>query len=328
MKRLAKRRSGAAALLAVIYHPQKVDLKRARTAVERTLIESQEKWLPSRWLSTNAKDAGEGAAKQALDAGATHILVAGGDGTLRSVFEVVRGTGISVGLLPMGTGNILARNLGLPLQNLQQLARRGILGEAHVLDGALAEFTYPDGSTATHLFAVLGGVGLDATIIQNADPKLKSRLGWLAYFDAGLKALPLSYERLAISVDGKPLVHKRVITLLVGNVGFMPMRISLMPDAKLDDGLLAVAVIAPRKFWHWIHLWSRITLESWILGSTSTGRWVLENTKDIKTLHNLSGRVIDVLPDAPVQVQLDGDGFGTVSKIRFEVLPGELSLRF
>lgn len=328
MKRLTSKRSGATACLAVIYHPQKVDLKKLRGWVERTLIESNQSWKPTIWLPTSAKDTGAGQARQAVKSGATHVVVAGGDGTLRPVFAELINTDIAVGLVPVGTGNILARNLGLPLIAMQQLVRRAILGEITVLDGATAELTRPDGSVENHFFTVMGGVGLDATIIQNADPKLKSRIGWLAYFDAGLKALPLKYERLAISVDGKPIVHKKVITLLVGNVGFMPMKISLMPDAKLDDGLLDVAVIAPRRFWHWTHLWSRITFERWILGATNTGRWVLENTKDIKTLQNLSGRVVEVLPDVPVKIQLDGDGFGTVTKIKFEVIPHALKVRY
>lgn len=327
MKRLAKRQSGVTAQLAVIYHPQKIDLKRVRAAVERTLLESQISWAPTLWFPTTESETGAAQAKQALDAGVSHLMVAGGDGTLRPVFEELVSTDLAVGLLPMGTGNILARNLGLPLLPVQQLVRRAILGEVKQLDGAIAELTRVDGSVDSHFFTVISGIGLDATIIQNADPKLKSRIGWLAYFDAGMKALPLKYERLAISVDGKPIVHKKVITLLVGNVGFMPMKISLMPEALLDDGRLDVAVIAPRRFWHWTHLWSRITWERWILGQSSTGRWVLDNTKDIKTLQNLSGETIEVIPDVPANIQLDGDGFGAVTKVVFKVLPRSVKIR-
>jgi diacylglycerol kinase family enzyme len=320
--------------LAVIYHPQKADLRRLRLAVERTLLESGESWGPTIWLETSEVDQGSEQARLAIDNGATQLLVVGGDGTLRSVFEgsidqfTPNGSPITLGLVPAGTGNILARNLNLPLLNLQNLVRRGILGETTALDGARAILTYPKGETSQHVFTMMAGVGLDASIVENADPKLKSRIGWLAYFDAGIKALPLKYELLEIRVDDKPVIHKRVLTLLVGNVGLLPMKMAVMPAAKLDDGLLDVAAIAPRRFWHWAHLWSRITFESWILGSSSTGRWLLENTKDIKTLENLSGRVIDISVERPVQVQIDGDSFGQVTHMRFEVLEKKLHLRF
>ncbi|MFM6980185.1 MAG: diacylglycerol/lipid kinase family protein, partial [Micrococcales bacterium] len=141
-----------------------------RAAVERTLLESKVSWQPTLWLPTTQKDTGAGQAKQALDAGVSHLIVAGGDGTLRPVFDVIANTDLALGLVPMGTGNILARNLGLPLLPLVPIVRRAILGEVQILDGAIAELTRSNGQVESHFFTVMSGIGLDATIIQNADP--------------------------------------------------------------------------------------------------------------------------------------------------------------
>lgn len=319
--------------LAVIFHPDKCDLPKVQQAVSRAIIESKDDWQPTLWLPTTAESPGFQQALDAVAAGATQLLVVGGDGTLRPVFSAtagkttVHGEPIVLSLIPTGTGNILARNLGIPLLQPAAAAKRAINGKISTLDGGKATLTYLDGQQTTLHFTVLAGVGLDATIMLNTDPKLKSRIGWLAYWDAGFKSLPIERKRVSISVDGRAPITKRVVTLLVGNVGFIQLGMALMPLAKLNDGLLDVAVIAPRKFWHWVHFWSRVTVETWVFGSTSQGRWLLDKTKDIKTLQNLSGKVIEVSGESPLNIQIDGDAFGAISKVKFEVLANAIQFR-
>lgn len=319
--------------LAVIYHPEKCDLRKVQGAVNRALTESTDAWLPTLWLPTTEQSPGADQAAEAIDSGATQLLVVGGDGTLRPVFGAtvgrssIYGEPIVIGLIPAGTGNILARNLGLPLNQLLAAARTAINGKVATFDGGRATMVGIDGSESSVFFTVLAGVGLDATIMLNTDAKLKSRIGWLAYWDAGFKSLPIDYKRVHVSVDGRPPISKRVVTLLVGNVGFIQLGMALMPQAKLNDGLLDVAVIAPRKFWHWMHFWSRVTVEAWVFGGTSQGRWLLDKTKDIKTLENLSGKVIEVSGEGPLNIQFDGDAFGSITRVRFEVLPDALHFR-
>lgn len=319
--------------LAVIYHPAKCDLPKVQAAVSRALLESKDDWADTLWIPTTEKSPGGEQARDAVAAGATQLCVVGGDGTLRPVFGAIAGLTsiygepIVLSLIPAGTGNILARNLGLPLNQLLTAARRAINGKITTLDGGKATLNYVDGQQTTMYFTVLAGVGLDATIMLNTDPKLKSRIGWLAYWDAGFKSLPIEMKRVNISVDGRPPISKRVVTLLVGNVGFIQLGMALMPLAKLNDGLLDVAVIAPRKFWHWVHFWSRVTVEAWMFGGTSQGRWLLDKTKDIKTLQNLSGRVIEVSSESPLNIQIDGDAFGSITSVKFEVLPSAIQFR-
>src|SRR6218665_1404784 len=103
---------------AVVYHPLKTDLAALRRAVRYRQIEAA--WATTRWYETDAADAGVAAARRAIEEGASLLLASGGDGTVRAVAEALRGTGIPLAVIPQGTGNLLARNLGMPLGDLDQ----------------------------------------------------------------------------------------------------------------------------------------------------------------------------------------------------------------
>lgn len=99
---------------AVILNPTKLDdLSLLRRRVDSEVLSAG--WRPTVWLETTAEDPGHAAARAALDAGVDLVLVAGGDGTVRVVASELAGTGVSMALLPSGTGNLLARNLSIPL---------------------------------------------------------------------------------------------------------------------------------------------------------------------------------------------------------------------
>ena len=99
---------------AVILNPTKLDdLSLLRRRVDSEVLSAG--WRPTVWLETTAEDPGHAAARAALDAGVDLVLVAGGDGTVRVVASELAGTGVSMALLPSGTGNLLARNLSVPL---------------------------------------------------------------------------------------------------------------------------------------------------------------------------------------------------------------------
>src|SRR4051812_27004958 len=101
---------------AVVYNPIKVDLDALRASVDAAAREAG--WGESRWYETSEEDPGVGEAKQAVDEGAEIVLAPGGDGTIRAVAEGLHKTGVPIALLPSGTGNLLARNLDLALDNL------------------------------------------------------------------------------------------------------------------------------------------------------------------------------------------------------------------
>ncbi|MDE2592086.1 MAG: hypothetical protein KGL41_04455 [Actinomycetales bacterium] len=312
---------------AVIYFPGRVDLEALKIQVQD--ITEKAGWEPTLYLPTDGENHGRQQALAALAQKSSHILVAGGDGTIREVAVAIaeQKSNATLGLIPSGTGNVLARNLNLDLNNLKACVKQALQGNRHPIDLVLARIIHANGERSEHGFVVMAGLGLDAQIMQATDSKRKRQLGWVAYIEGGFKSLPLRYERLAVTIDSAEPRNLRVLTLLVGNAGWLPGRIGLMPDASLDDGELDLAAIGPRRFWQWVDFWSRVTLGNRALRPTRIGRKLLDATANIKTLENMSGRKVRVTPTHPVHLQLDGDGFGEVLEVEFEVMPRAMSVR-
>ena len=218
--------------VAVIYFPGRVDLKKVRRLVSTAIAGAG--WEIPLYLKTAADETGGVQVLRAIAQKATHIIVIGGDGTVRSVLEEVAKSraNVSVGIIPIGTGNVLARNLNLPLSDMELQIQRALFGIAHQIDLGLAKMIMADGTRVEKYFAVMAGLGLDAKIMLHTDQARKRRIGWVAYVEGGLKMLPIRYESLLVSVDKKEPRVLKVVTLLIGNVGWLPGRLSMMPDRK------------------------------------------------------------------------------------------------
>jgi hypothetical protein len=134
----------------------------------------------ARWLPKTAEDPGPGQARRALADGVELVVVAGGDGTVRSVGTVLAGTGVPMALLPSGTGNLLARNLRIPLE-VEAAARVATSGRTVGLDVGRAE----DGEC----FLVMAGTGFDAAMLRDTSDRAKVWISWAAYVVAGLRHL-------------------------------------------------------------------------------------------------------------------------------------------
>jgi diacylglycerol kinase family enzyme len=313
---------------AVIYYPGRVDRKKLVSAVEAITLPGG--WEPTLWMATSDSETGGPQTLRALVQNATHILVSGGDGTIRGVAEalVISGrTDVTMGIVPSGTGNVLARNLGLELGNLQRAVTAGLTGKHYTVDVGRADLEFANGEVDQRFFTGIAGVGLDARIMQNTNPALKRRIGWVAYIEGGIKALPAKFDRLLVSVDGREPRRLKLHSLLVGNAGWLPGNISLMPDARLDDGILDVAAIGPRRFWNWIDFWSRVTWQNKVVRPLSLGRRWMDATANLKTFENLNGSHIHVVSEKPVDIQLDGDPLGKIVRVDFNAVPRALSVR-
>lgn len=314
--------------VAVIFYPDKIARRKLTAAIETEVMPLG--WEPTLWLPTSAEEPGGEQALRAIAQGATHLLIAGGDGTIREVVEALclnhLGDKVTLGILPAGTGNVLARNLRIDLHDLPSAVRRALHGNRHPIDLGLVRLINEDGSRAERVFSVMAGMGLDAKIFEKTDSKLKKAIGWFAYIDGGIKALPTLFERMDVSVDGREPRNLKVVSLIIGNVGWLPGKITLMPDANLDDGILDVAAVGPRRFWNWIDFWGRVT---WVqnLRENRQLRHLIDQTADVKTLENLNGRKIRVTPENPVFIQLDGDPMGSVVEAEFEVQPRAVTVR-
>ncbi|WP_087012405.1 diacylglycerol kinase family protein [Leucobacter sp. 7(1)] len=311
---------------AVVYHPLKTDINALRAAV--TTHEQQVGWAPTHWYETAAEDAGVAAAQEALARGASVVLVSGGDGTIRAVSEVLRGTGIPIGIVPQGTGNLLARNLGIPLNRIEEAVRAAFYGRNRAVDVGILTITREDESQVEHLFLVLAGMGLDARTISATRSTLKKRLGWLAYVDAGVRTMlrdgPL---QIHYSIDNSPVQPLSVYTVMIGNCGLMPGGVLLIPDAKLDDGKLDVVALRPLGPFSWLRIWNKIGWENGVLRKTKTGRRIIDLVNDTRSVSYLQATRYALSVPGPEPVQLDGDDFGLALAVTGVVDPGALVVR-
>jgi diacylglycerol kinase (ATP) len=313
---------------AVVYNPTKVDLDKLREAVEAS--ESESGWAPTLWLETTPDDPGMGQARVAVDRGVDLVLSAGGDGTLRAVAESVRGQDVSIGVIPLGTGNLLARNLNLDVNasKLEDAVRTAFTGEDRHIDIGVIEIERPGGGRAEHAFLVMAGLGLDAKMIANTRPALKAKVGWLAYVDAIARSLvDRDVLRIRYRLDGQEERATRVHTIMVGNCGTMPGNVVLLPDAQIDDGVFDIVTLRPEGFGGWAVIWFKIFWENGVLRRSQVGRKIMSMQREVRTLRYLRGATISVRLDRAEEFELDGDEFGQVVGFSARVDPGAVRVR-
>ena len=313
---------------AVVYQPLKTQLRELWAVVQQE--ETRSRWLRTHWYETEAEDAGVAATRQALADGASVVLASGGDGTIRAVAEALRGTGVPLVIVPQGTGNLLARNLGMPLSDLKAAVRAAFHGEDRPIDLGLLTITREDGAESEHVFLVLAGMGLDARAIRATRSSLKKHLGWLAYVDAGVRTIikdrPL---RLHYSIEGSVAKPLTVYTVMIGNCGLMPGGVMLIPNAQIDDGKLDVVALKPLGAFSWLRIWHKLGWEHGILRRVRRGRSKIDLVNDTSSqaVTYVQTRRFALSTDQPEPIQLDGDDFGLVVAAACMVDPGALTVR-
>ncbi|WP_377488365.1 diacylglycerol kinase family protein [Microlunatus sp. GCM10028923] len=291
---------------AVIYNPAKVtnwEVFRRRVHYEL----ANRGWQDTLWLETTKSDPGRAQTARAVEEGVDLVLGAGGDGTIRVICAGLANSGIPFGLIPAGTGNLLAKNIGIPLDEDEALQV--------ALDGAdrpidLVKLTI-DNRTVDH-FAVMAGIGIDAVIMEATNPDLKKAVGSAAYFVSAAKNAGHPALHATIQVDDDPPLRRRAHVLVIGNVGFLQANIPLIPDAAPDDGLLDVLIASPRGVSDWVKLTARVLTRQ-------------RRTDD--QLDRITGRRVTITVEERDRYQLDGDTEGECNQLIAEVLPGALLLR-
>jgi diacylglycerol kinase family enzyme len=199
-------------------------------------------WADPLWLETTPEEAGQGLARRAVADGAVLVLASGGDGTVTACAGGLAGSGVPLAVLAAGTGNLLARNLSLPL-GLDDALTVALTGTDRELDVGTANGTP---------FVVMAGLGIDAKMLDSASEPLKKRLGWAAYAVSLLRHLRDRPMRVSLVADDGPRRRLRASGVIVGNVGFLQGGIPLLPDAKPDDGRLDVVVLTAGDWASWL----------------------------------------------------------------------------
>lgn len=309
---------------AIIYNPVKVPLDQVkRAAAEQERLTGR---LPSRWYPTDRDDGGLRAARSALEAEPGLVIVAGGDGTVRVLVELVRGSGIPLAVIPSGTGNLLARNLGLPLNSIEESLHTAFTGGIRTIDVAVAELEAPSGERTSHVFAVMAGIGLDSEM-AGTGAESKKRLGWLAYVPRIAQSVLRNRRfHLDYRIDDRPIRSTRAHTIIVGNCGTLTGNMLLIPGAEPDDGRLDVVMLRPSGPFGWARIGTRLTMQG-LAHRSGLGQRLLRLAPDFRALVYERGSRFDIRFDVPHSVELDGDVFGPVIAARVTVHPGQLDVR-
>ncbi|WP_144876754.1 diacylglycerol kinase family protein [Microbacterium sp. 1.5R] len=310
---------------ALVYNPIKVAEKDLRARVRDLSREAG--WEHPAFYPTTVQDAGQRATAQALERGVDVILVAGGDGTVRAVSETIANTGVPLAILPSGTGNLLARNLGLPLAGPDDMIRAALGDFRHPIDIGWARLTRENGDEEEHAYVVLAGIGLDADMIANTRPDLKRSVGWIAYVDGAARSLVTAEPfRAVFQVDDGRLHTTKVHSILFANCGTLPAGIALIPDASITDATLDLAVIQPTGVLGWLGVWRKIWWDNSVLRRFRAGRRVLDRRGRDASVHYFRGTIAEAAANRPTPIELDGDEFGTAVRITCRVDPGALLL--
>jgi diacylglycerol kinase (ATP) len=285
--------------IAVLAHSEKT-LEGGLTALRKVL--SSYGFDDPPWVEVTKAKRISKQARRLREEGADVLFVWGGDGSVQRALDALAGSGAEVAILPAGTANLFATNLGIP-KDLDGAVRVGLHGARRTIDL---------GKTNGEHFGVMSGAGLDALMIRDADAGgLKDRIGSLAYVFSGAKNLPRSQVRMRIKVDGKPWFDGRAGCVLVGNLGEVIGGINVFPEARPDDGMLDIGVITADSGLDWLRTVSRS-----VIGDPAKSPFI----------QMTSGASFDIRTSAPLLYELDGSERSTTERIKTKVKPKAITV--
>ena len=298
---------------AIIVNPTKFDdLDAVRDRITRT--SRRLGWSDPLFIETTEQDPGTGQAREALEAGVDIVCPLGGDGTVRCVGEALVGTETPMGLLPGGTGNLLARNLDLPVDNLDDALQVALTGQNKRIDvGRLTMDTSgEDQRPDQHIFLVMAGLGFDAAVMADAPEGLKAKVGPAAYVVSGTRNLRGPQFKVRVKIDDQLEFTRRTRTVVVGNCGKLLGGLVLMPEAEVDDGLLDTVILSPKGVVGWAAVAARLASK---------------RRKGHERVDHHTSESVRVRADRPQEVQIDGDTLGQARAIAIQVVPSSLVVR-
>lgn len=240
-------------------------------------------------------------ALRAVEDGADVIFVWGGDGTVQRCINEVAGHAVDIAILPAGTANLLALNLGIPV-DLRAAVETGLFGGRRRIDVGVLN---------GERFAVMAGVGFDGYVMKFADAGSKSRFGHLAYAWAGFRSMRIDSQKVRVKVDGEKWFKGRASCVLLGQMGTIMGGVTIFPEAQSDDGLLEVGVVTARNVRQWARVFARVIFDHPVRSPFT------EMTR---------GSQVTVKFDRAMPYELDGGARKATRVARASVQPGALNV--
>jgi diacylglycerol kinase (ATP) len=240
--------------------------------------------------------------REALKSGAELIFIWGGDGSVQRGIDAAVGSSAILAILPAGTANLLASNLGIPI-DLEQAVLVGLRGRDRHLDV---------GRMNGEHFAVMAGIGLDALMIRDADASLKDRFGKAAYIWTGARHIRTPATKTTVKVDGHAWFKGKASCVLVANVGSIAGGITAFDHATPDDGLLDVAVVTADGAWQWARALTRATVG---------------HAERSPLVQMTQARRIAVATARKLPYELDGGARTSTKALKIKVVPAAVTIR-
>lgn len=300
--------------IGVVFNPSKGakdELERALDATNATVT----------WHETEPDDPGIAATRAAVAAGADLVLAAGGDGTIRAAAAHLAESGASVelGVVPLGTGNLLARNLEIPIGDVAAAVERAVSNEARTLDVG-----WVDTGEGRYAFVVMAGFGIDANMITETDDDLKDKVGWVAYVEALGRALTASEViDVTLTFDDGSTQHDDAHTLIIGNCGTLQGGFTLLPDADPSDGELDLFVLDAEGVVGWADTVKNVVWDNGI--ARAFGKGTVAASSDSVTHARITS--LEIAFQEPRVFEVDGDDVGDVTSVVISVQQAAIRVR-
>jgi diacylglycerol kinase (ATP) len=254
------------------------------------------------WFEVPKSRKAPGRVREAIKLGADLIFVWGGDGSVQRCIDAAVGSPVTLAILPAGTANLLANNLGIPI-DLEQAVQVGLHGSNRTLDV---------GKMNGEHFAVMAGLGLDALMIRDADAGLKDRFGRAAYIWTGARHVHAKPVRTKVRIDGHTWFDDQATCVLLANVGSIGGGVTAFDHATPDDGKLDVAVMTADSAWQWMRTLTRATI-----GHAEKSPLV-QMTQATK---------IKITTRKPLPYELDGGARPKTDTLKIKVVPQAVTIR-
>lgn len=290
---------------AVIIHNPTSGMHNTHAAIDAATAAFRTVGWETSTLETQASGDATRLAREAAAQGIEVVMAMGGDGTLNEVANGVLDTQTAIGVLPLGTANVWALEMGLPLDNIARAAMLQAQGTRQSIDVGIAQGE----GFGPRAFLLSCGAGLDAAVIEQVenDRDNKRRFGKMFFLAVGFRqALQYRGRKISVKVDGVTY-RRRVLLALTSNTQLYGAMVRLPPDARINDGLLDITLLhgdnALNTLWHFMRLGTGIFLEQ-------------------SDIEHYRAKSIEIRGDS-LQVHVDAEPVGT-TPVKIRVKPNAL----